>query len=53
MIEQHDLTIERDNGYVCIVWRGTRLKLTPTAAAQMARKLQATAVEIASEVTHR
>lgn len=50
MIEIKDLTVERDGGYVCIVWDDTRLRLTPTMAAKMARQIRAAAVEIASEV---
>lgn len=50
MIEMKNLTVEREGGYVCIVWDGTRLRLTPTMAAGMARELRVTAVEIASEV---
>lgn len=45
-----NFTVEREGGYVCIVWDGTRLRLTPTMAAKMARQIRAAAVEIASEV---
>ena len=50
MIEMQKITVEREGGCVCIVWDGARIRLTPTAAAQMARLLRATAVEIAKEV---
>lgn len=50
MIEMKNLTVEREGGYVCIVWDGTRLRLTPTMAAKMARQMRVAAVEIASDV---
>lgn len=50
MIETKNLTVEREGGYVSIAWDGGRLRLTPTAAAKLARKLQVAAVEIAKEV---
>lgn len=51
MIELKNITVEREGGYVCIVWDDrARIRLNPTAAAQLARKLQAAAVEIATEV---
>lgn len=50
MIEEKNLTVEREGGYVCIVWDGARLRLTPTVAAEMARTMRVVAVEIASEV---
>lgn len=53
VFQQVDMDVEREGGYVCIAWSGGKIKLTPTAAAKMAHKLQQMAVEIASEVVER
>lgn len=50
VLRQVDIDIEREGGYVCIAWSDGKMKLTPTAAAKMARKLQQMAVAIADEV---
>lgn len=50
MMELKEIKVKREGGYVCVAWDGGRLRLTPTAAAKMARLLRVTAVEIASEV---
>lgn len=51
MMELKEIKVEREGGYVCIAWDSKRLRLTPTAAAEMARQMRVAAVEIASEVT--
>ena len=53
VLRQVDIDIEREDGYVCIAWSGGKIKLTPTVAAKMARKLQQMAVEIANEVAEK
>lgn len=44
------ITVGQENGYVCINWEQTKMRLTPAVAVQLAHKLTANALDLAKEV---